>query len=93
MCLYNGMTPTVKTAIQFVHPVYLWVLVIDSSYSVINQLEFQTEQQVLLSICRVLTSLIHFSSSINYFIPNDCILLVLINKATYIVYCFKELAF
>ena len=28
MCLYNGMTPTVKTAIQFVFPVYLWVLVI-----------------------------------------------------------------
>ena len=44
MCLYNGITPTVKTAIQFVHPVYLWVLVIGSSYSVIiTQLEFQTE--------------------------------------------------
>ena len=28
MCLYDGMTPTVKTAIQFVYPVYLWILVI-----------------------------------------------------------------
>ena len=28
MCLYNGMTPTVKTAIRFIYPVYLWDLVI-----------------------------------------------------------------
>ena len=28
ICLYNGMTDTVKTALQFVFPVYTWLLVI-----------------------------------------------------------------
>ena len=27
LCLYDGMTPSIKTGLQFIYPIYLWILV------------------------------------------------------------------
>ena len=61
MCLYNGMTPTVKTAIQFVYPVYLWVLVI--GFIVFSHYSTRISNRTASYSVQVLASLIHLSFS------------------------------
>ena len=61
MCLYNGMTPTVKTAIQFVYPVYLWVLVI--GFIIFSHYSTRISNRTASSSVQVLASLIHLSFS------------------------------
>ena len=61
MCLYNGMTPTVKTAIQFVYPVYLWVLVI--GFIIFSHYSTRISNRTASYSVQVLASLIHLSFS------------------------------
>ena len=61
MCLYNGMTPTVKTGIQFVYPVYLWILVI--GFIIFSQHSTQVSNKTASYSVQVLASLIHLSFS------------------------------
>ena len=61
MCLYNGMTPTVKTALQFVYPVYLWVLVI--GFIIFSHYSTRISNRTASSSVQVLASLIHLSFS------------------------------
>ena len=61
MCLYNGMTPTVKTAIQFVYPAYLWVLVI--GFIIFSHYSTRISNRTASYSVQVLASLIHLSFS------------------------------
>ena len=61
MCLYNGMTPTVKTAIQFVYPVYLLVLII--GFIIFSHCSTRTSNRTASYSVQVLASLIHLSFS------------------------------
>ena len=61
MCLYNGMTPTVKSAIQFVYPVYLWVLII--GFIIFSHYSTRISNRTASSSVQVLASLIHLSFS------------------------------
>ena len=61
MCLYNGMTPTVKTGIQFIYPVYLWILVI--GFIIFSQYSTQVSNKTASYSVQVLASLIHLSFS------------------------------
>ena len=61
MCLYNGMTPTVKTVIQFVYPVYLWVLVI--GFIIFSHYSTRISNRTASYSVQVLASLIHLSFS------------------------------
>ena len=61
MCLYNGMTPTVKTAIQFVYPMYLWVLVI--GFIIFSHYSTRISNRTASYSVQVLASLIHLSFS------------------------------
>ena len=61
MCLYNGMTLTVKTAIQFVYPVYLWVLVI--GFIIFSHYSTRISNRTASYSVQVLASLIHLSFS------------------------------
>ena len=61
MCLYNGMTPTFKTAIQFVYPVYLWVLVI--GFIIFSHYSTKISNKTASYSVQVLASLIHLSFS------------------------------
>ena len=61
MCLYNGMTPTIKTAIQFVYPVYLWVLVI--GFIIFSHYSTRISNRTASYSVQVLASLIHLTFS------------------------------
>ena len=61
MCLYNGMTPTVKTAVQFIYPVYLWVLVI--GFIIFSHYSTRISNRTASYSVQVLASLIHLSFS------------------------------
>ena len=61
MCLYNGMTPIVKTAIQFVYPAYLWVLVI--GFIIFSHYSTRISNRTASYSVQVLASLIHLSFS------------------------------
>ena len=61
MCLYNGMTPTVKTGMQFIYPVYLWILVI--GFIVFSQHSTRISNKTASYSVQVLASLIHLSFS------------------------------
>ena len=61
MCLYNGMTPTVKTVIQFVYPVYLWVLII--GFIIFSHYSTRISNRTASYSVQVLASLIHLSFS------------------------------
>ena len=61
MCLYHGMTPTVKTAIQFVYPVYLWVLVI--GFIIFSHYSTRISNRTASYSVQVLASLIQLSFS------------------------------
>ena len=61
LCLYNGMTPAVKTGIQFIYPVYLWILVI--GFIIFSQYSTQISNKTASYSVQVLASLIHLSFS------------------------------
>ena len=59
MCLYNGMTSTVKTGVQFIYPVYLWILVI--GFIIFSQHSTRISNKTASYSVQVLASLIHLS--------------------------------
>ena len=59
MCLYNGMTPAVKTAVQFIYPVYLWILLI--GFIIFSQHSTRISNKTASYSVQVLASLIHLS--------------------------------
>ena len=61
MCLYNGMTTAVKTGIQFVYPVYLWILVI--GFIIFSQHSSRISHKTARYSVQVLASLVHLSFS------------------------------
>ena len=62
MCLHNGMTPTVKTGIQFIYPVYLWILLI-GFIILYYQHSIRISNKTASYSVQVLASLIHLSFS------------------------------
>ena len=62
MCLYNGMTPTVKTALQYIiYPVYLWILII--GFIIFSHYSTRISNRTASYSVQVLASLIHLSFS------------------------------
>ena len=61
ICLYNGMTPTVKTVIQFIYPVYFWILLI--GFIIFSQYSIQISNKTASYSVQVLASLNHLSFS------------------------------
>ena len=61
MCLYNGMTSTVKTALQYIYPVYLWVLII--GVIIFSHYSTRISNRTASYSVQVLASLIHLSFS------------------------------
>ena len=61
LCLYDGMTPSIKTGLQFIYPIYLWVLVF--GFIILSQYSTRISNQTASSSIQVLATLIHFSFS------------------------------
>ena len=61
LCLYDGMTPTIKTGLQFIYPIYLWVLAF--GFIILSRYSTRISNQTASSSIQVLATLIHFSFS------------------------------
>ena len=61
LCFYNGMTPAVKTGLQFVYPLYLWLLVI--SFIFFSKHSIRISNRTTNNSVQVLASLIYLSFS------------------------------
>ena len=61
LCLYDGMTPSIKTGLQFIYPIYLWVLVF--GFIILSRYSTRFSNQMASSSIQVLATLIHFSFS------------------------------
>ena len=61
LCLYNGMTPVVKTGLLFVYPVYLWVLMI--GFIAFSQYSTRVSNRTAMHSVQVLASLMYLSFS------------------------------
>ena len=61
MCLYNGMTSTVKTGVQFIYPVYLWILFI--GFIIFSQHSIRISNKTASYSVQVLAGLNHLSFS------------------------------
>ena len=61
LCLYDGMTPTIKTGLQFIYPIYLRVLVF--RFIILSRYSTRISNQTASSSIQVLATLIHFSFS------------------------------
>ena len=61
LCLYNGMTPVVKTGLLFVFPVYLWLLMI--VFILFSHYSTHVSNQTAMHSVQVLASLMYLSFS------------------------------
>ena len=61
LCLYNGMTPVVKTGLLFVYPVYLWVLMI--VFIIFSHYSTRVSNKTAMHSVQVLASLMYLSFS------------------------------
>ena len=61
LCLYDGMTPSIKTGLQFVYPIYLWSLVF--GFIILSRYSTRISNQTVASSIQVLATLIHLSFS------------------------------
>ena len=61
LCLYNGMTPVVKTGLLFVYPVYLWVLMI--GFIIFSHYSTRVSNRTAMHSVQVLASLMYLSFS------------------------------
>ena len=61
LCLYNGMTPVVKTGLLFIYPVYLWVLMI--GFITFSQYSTRVSNRTAMHSVQVLASLMYLSFS------------------------------
>ena len=61
LCLYDGMSPSIKTGLQFIYPIYLWVLVF--GFIILSRYSTRISNQTASSSIQVLATLIHFSFS------------------------------
>ena len=61
LCLYDGMTPSIKTGLQFVYPIYLWILVF--GFIILSRYSTRISNQTATSSIQVLATLIHLSFS------------------------------
>ena len=61
LCLYNGMTPVVKTGLLFVFPVYLWLLMI--VFILFSHYSIHVSNQTAMHSVQVLASLMYLSFS------------------------------
>ena len=61
LCLYDGMTPSIKTGLQFVYPIYLWSLVF--GFIILSQYSTRISNKTAASSIQVLVTLIHLSFS------------------------------
>ncbi len=81
VCLYNNMTDTVKTALQFLFPVYIWILIIITvmisrfSTTVSNCIAGNSVQ-VLVTVChlsymKVLVTIVTVLTPLKVFVENS----------------------
>ena len=80
VCLYNGLTALIKTALQFIFPVYLWLivlmLVIISKHSgfIVNLTTYSSIQVMAtlfyLSFAKLLLNVIDIFISVNILTPH-----------------------
>ena len=61
LCLYDGMTPSIKNGLQFVYPIYLWSLVF--GFIILSRYSTRISNQTAASSIQVLATLIHLSFS------------------------------
>ena len=61
LCFYDGMTSSIKTGLQFIYPIYLWVLVI--GFIILSRYSTRISNQTAASSIQVLSTLIHLSFS------------------------------
>ena len=61
LCLYNGMTPLVKIGLQFLYPVYLWVLII--GFTIFSHYSTVVSNKTAMHSVQVLATLLYLSFS------------------------------
>ena len=61
LCLYDGMTPSIKTGLQFIYPIYLWILVF--GFIILSRYSTRISNMTATSSIQVLATLIHLSFS------------------------------
>ena len=61
LCLYDGMTPSIKTGLQFIYPIYLWILLF--GFIILSQYSTRISNLTAASSIQVLATLIHLSFS------------------------------
>ena len=61
LCLYNGMTPLIKTGLLFVYPVYLWVLII--LFIIFSHYSTHVSNRTAMHSVQVLATLMYLSFS------------------------------
>ena len=61
LCLYDGMTPSIKTGLQFIYPIYLWILLF--GFTILSRYSTRISNLTAASSIQVLATLIHFSFS------------------------------
>ena len=61
LCLYNGMTPVVKTGLVFVYPVYLWLLMI--MFIIFSHYSTRVSNRTATHSVQVLATLLYLSFS------------------------------
>ena len=61
LCLYNGMTPVVKTGLVFVYPVYLWLLMI--VFIICSHYSTRVSNRTAIHSVQVLATLLYLSLS------------------------------
>ena len=61
LCLYDGMTPSIKTGLQFVYPIYLWIIVF--GFIMLSRYSTRISNLTAASSIQVLATLIHLSFS------------------------------
>ena len=61
LCLYDGMTPSIKTGLQFIYPTYLWILLF--GFIILSRYSTRISNLTAASSIQVLATLIHLSFS------------------------------
>ena len=61
LCFYDGMTTAIKTGLQLIFPVYMWIIVI--IFIVLSRYSIRISNQTAASSVQVLATLIHLSFS------------------------------
>ena len=74
LCLYDGMTPSIKTGLQFVYPIYLWSLVF--GFILLSRYSTRISNLTAASSIQVLATLIHLSFSKLIIITIDILVFV-----------------